>query len=151
MTADPGTADDTGAPQSFYDAVGGHATFGAIVSRFYDIVATDPVLRPLYPEQDLTGATWRLTAFLEQYWGGPRTYSERRGHPRLRMRHAPYRIGAAEHDAWLAAMRTAIEESALSQAQRATLWSYLVMAAGTLINSPTDQPSRHRPVSDQQR
>ena len=135
MTADPVTTEHSGASQPFYDAVGGHATFDAIVSRFYDIVAGDPILRPLYPEDDLAGATWRLTAFLEQYWGGPRTYSERRGHPRLRMRHVPYQIGRAEHDAWLAAMRTAIDESALDQEQRSTLWSYLVMAAGTLINS----------------
>jgi len=105
------------------------------VSRFYAIVETDPILRPLYPEQDLAGATWRLTAFLEQYWGGPRSYSQQRGHPRLRMRHVPYRIGHAEHDAWLDAMRRAIDDSPLTDEQRATLWSYLVMAAGTLINT----------------
>lgn len=130
------TSRPTLAPSSFYDEVGGHPTFHRIVSRFYRIVETDPVLRPLYPESDLAGATWRLTAFLEQYWGGPRTYSERRGHPRLRMRHVPYRIGRAEHDAWLSAMRQAIDESPLTDDQRATLWSYLVMAAGTLINAP---------------
>jgi hemoglobin len=121
---------------SFYDEVGGHATFDGIVTRFYRIVETDPVLRPLYPEPDLSGATWRLAAFLEQYWGGPRTYSERRGHPRLRMRHVPYSIGQVEHDAWLSAMRRAIDGSPLTDEQRAKLWSYLVMAAGTLINSP---------------
>lgn len=125
-----------GAPQPFYDEVGGHDTFVGLVTAFYDIVATDPVLRPLYPEADLAGATWRLTAFLEQYWGGPRTYSERRGHPRLRMRHVPYRIGRTEHDAWLSAMRRAIDASTLDDAQRAKMWSYLVMAAGTLINAP---------------
>lgn len=133
-SADPEPTDSS--PQSFYDAVGGHPTFAGLVGRFYEIVATDPILRPLYPEQDLAGATWRLTAFLEQYWGGPHTYSQRRGHPRLRLRHVPYRIGRAEHDAWLDAMRRAVDESPLDAAQRATLWTYLVMAAGTLVNSP---------------
>jgi hemoglobin len=121
--------------EPFYDQVGGHPTFAGIVSRFYAIVATDPVLRPLYPDDDLTGAQERLTMFLEQYWGGPHTYSERRGHPRLRMRHSPFKIGIAEHDAWLAAMDRAIDGAGLSVDQRATLWSYLVMAAGSLVNS----------------
>ena len=122
--------------RTFYEQVGGHQVFADLVGRFYQIVASDPILRPLYPEEDLAGATWRLTAFLEQYWGGPRTYSERRGHPRLRMRHQPYRIGQAEHDAWLDAMHRALDESELSSDQRATIWSYLVMAAGTLVNAP---------------
>jgi hemoglobin len=122
--------------RTFYEQVGGHQLFADLVGRFYRIVATDPVLRPLYPEEDLDGATWRLTAFLEQYWGGPRTYSERRGHPRLRMRHQPFRIGRVEHDAWLDAMRRALDESELSDEHRATFWSYLVMAAGTLVNTP---------------
>jgi hemoglobin len=125
------------APSSFYDEVGGHPAFDAIVSRFYEIVATDPVLRPLYPEADLGPAKWRLLMFLEQYWGGPHSYSHLRGHPRMRMRHAPYRIGVAEHDAWLAAMERAIAESTLTTDQRDILWNYLVMAAGTLVNSPS--------------
>lgn len=103
--------DDVAAPtpENFYDAVGGAATFHAIVARFYELVADDEVLRPLYPEEDLTGAEDRLRMFLEQYWGGPRTYSDQRGHPRLRMRHAPYRIGPIERDAWLRCMRTAVD------------------------------------------
>jgi hemoglobin len=120
---------------SFYDEVGGHDTFEGIVSRFYAIVATDPVLRPLYPEPDLSDAQARLLMFLEQYWGGPHTYSERRGHPRLRMRHAAFRIGPAEHDAWLSAMERALEGADLTPSQRDTLWSYLVMAAGSLVNA----------------
>lgn len=120
---------------SFYEQVGGHETFDGIVSRFYAIVATDHILRPLYPEEDLSGAKERLLMFLEQYWGGPHTYSERRGHPRLRMRHAPYRIGLAEHDAWLSAMDRALDDAGLTDDQRETLWSYLVMAAGSLVNS----------------
>src|SRR6185369_3553660 len=98
------------AQQSFYDAVGGSDTFRRIVSRFYELVADDEILLPLYPEEDLTGAQNRLRMFLEQYWGGPRTYSEQRGHPRLRMRHIPFRIGFIERDAWLRCMHTAIAE-----------------------------------------
>ena len=79
-----------GENQSFFDAVGGHATFEAIVREFYEGVAADSVLRPMYPEDDLEGAIDRLTLFLEQYWGGPTTYSDTRGHPRLRMRHQPF-------------------------------------------------------------
>ncbi len=96
--------------QSFYDAVGGHATFRTIVSRFYQQVRDDEILRPLYPEDELEAAEERLLLFLEQYWGGPRTYSDRRGHPRLRMRHAPFRIGYLERDAWLRCMHTAVAE-----------------------------------------
>jgi hemoglobin len=120
---------------SFYEQVGGHETFDGIVSRFYAIVATDPILRPLYPEEDLSGAQERLLMFLEQYWGGPHTYSERRGHPRLRMRHVPFRIGLTEHDAWLSAMDRALDGAGLTGEQRETIWSYFVMAAGSLVNS----------------
>ena len=83
----------TQAQRSFYDEVGGHDTFHAIVSRFYALVREDEILRPLYPEEDLDAAEVRLRMFLEQYWGGPRTYSDQRGHPRLRMRHSPFKIG----------------------------------------------------------
>ncbi|HNM96079.1 MAG TPA: globin, partial [Mycobacterium sp.] len=95
-------------PQTFYDAVGGAETFRTIVSRFYALVREDEVLRPLYPEDELDAAEDRLRMFLEQYWGGPRTYSEQRGHPRLRMRHVPFRIGFIERDAWLRCMHTAV-------------------------------------------
>jgi hemoglobin len=91
-----------------YDRVGGMPFFERLVDRFYDGVAADPVLRAVYPEQDLSGARHRLTLFLAQYWGGPRTYDEERGHPRLRMRHFPFAIGAAERDRWLVHMRSAV-------------------------------------------
>ncbi|BBZ03619.1 globin [Mycolicibacterium chitae] len=125
--------------QSFYDAVGGHRTFDAIVSRFYQLVREDEILRPLYPEDDFEGAENRLRMFLEQYWGGPRTYSDQRGHPRLRMRHVPYRIGFIERDAWLRCMRTAIAEIdsvTLDDAHRRELLDYLEMAAEAMVNAP---------------
>lgn len=123
---------------SFYDAVGGAETFHAIVARFYELVAEDEILRPLYPEDDLEGAEERLRMFLEQYWGGPRTYSERRGHPRLRMRHVPFRITPIERDAWLRCMHTAIasiDSQTLDDAHRQELLDYLQMAAHSLVNS----------------
>ena len=95
-----------------YDRVGGMPFFERLVDRFYVGVETDPVLRPVYPEQDLVGARHRLTLFLAQYWGGPRTYDAERGHPRLRMRHFPFAIGPAERDRWLVHMRAAIAELA---------------------------------------
>lgn len=119
---------------TFFDAVGGEETFRALVADFYRRVATDPVLRPLYPEEDLGPAEDRLRMFLVQYWGGPTTYSQRRGHPRLRMRHAPFAIGVAERDAWLRHMRAALDTLALSPEQDATLWGYLTRAADSLRN-----------------
>ena len=124
--------------QSFYDAVGGHETFHTIVSRFYALVREDEILRPLYPEDDLDSAEERLRMFLEQYWGGPRTYSDRRGHPRLRMRHAPFRIGFIERDAWLRCMHTAvasIDSQTLDDEHRKELLAYLEMAAHSMVNS----------------
>ena len=97
---------------TFFDAVGGADTFRRLVAIFYAGVAEDPVLRPLYPEEDLGPAEERFRMFLEQYWGGPRTYSDQRGHPRLRMRHAPFVIGPVQRDAWLARMRVAVDEIA---------------------------------------
>jgi hemoglobin len=127
---------DTIAP-GFYEAVGGEATFRRLVSRFYQEVAQDPVLRPVYPSKDLGPAEDHLRLFLIQYWGGPGTYSEQRGHPRLRMRHARFAIGPAERDAWLRHMRTALDELELDQALDAQLWDYLVMAAHSLVNQET--------------
>ncbi len=127
-----------GVGETFYDAVGGAATFRTIVARFYELVSDDEVLRPLYPEEDLTGAEDRLRMFLEQYWGGPRTYSDQRGHPRLRMRHAPYRIGPIERDAWLRCMHTAvasIDSATLDDEHRRELVAYLEMAADAMVNS----------------
>ena len=122
------------AAPTFYDAVGGEETFRRLVHRFYQGVADDPVLRPLYPEQDLSGAEDRLRMFLVQYWGGPRTYQEQRGHPRLRMRHVPFAIGEAERDAWLRHMREAVDSLGLPAEQAAPLWSYLEMAAHSMQN-----------------
>jgi len=121
---------------SFYTEIGGEPTFRRIVDRFYELVGQDEVLRPLYPEQDLGPAAERLRLFLMQYWGGPHTYSQQRGHPRLRMRHASFRVGPAERDAWLRCMRTAVDEAQLPEAHREVLWQYLEMAAQSLLNSP---------------
>jgi hemoglobin len=123
--------------QSFYEAVGGEPTFRKIVARFYAEVAEDEVLLPLYPEKDLGPAEDRLRLFLMQYWGGPHTYSDQRGHPRLRMRHAPYSIGPIERDAWLRAMRIAVDEAGLEEPYRQQLWNYLEMAANSMMNSWT--------------
>ena len=128
--------------RSFYEAVGGEETFTRLVSRFYAEVESDPLLRPVYPSRDLGPAAEHLRLFLIQYWGGPGTYSERRGHPRLRMRHARFSIGEAERDAWLRHMRTALDEIALDPAHDEELWEYLVMAAHSLVNrAPEDVPS----------
>ena len=120
---------------SFYDAVGGEPTFRTIVARFFAQVATDDVLLSVYPQDDLEGAEQRLRMFLVQYWGGPPTYSEQRGHPRLRMRHAPFRIGPVERDAWLDAMREAVDAAGLEQSHRERLWEYLQMTAQHMVNS----------------
>jgi len=127
-----------GGAQTFYDEVGGHETFQRLVGHFYAGVAVDPILRPIYPEEDLGPAEERFRMFLEQYWGGPRTYSEQRGHPRLRMRHAPFTVGEVERDAWLARMRAAMDSLAFTPEQDETLWSYLTMAAQSMINQFPD-------------
>lgn len=120
---------------TFFDAVGGEETFRRLVHRFYEGVAEDPLLRPMYPEEDLGPAEERLRLFLIQYWGGPRTYTEKRGHPRLRMRHVPFRVDRAAHDAWLRHMRDAVDELELKPEHERQLWKYLVQAAGSLINT----------------
>ncbi|MGI8664815.1 MAG: globin [Jatrophihabitans sp.] len=121
----------------FFERAGGEASFRLLVERFYAGVAMDPLLRPLYPEADLAPAADRLSLFLIQYWGGPATYSADRGHPRLRMRHAPFVIGAAERDAWLRHMRTALDSLGLAADIEDTIWNYLTMAAESMRNSPT--------------
>jgi hemoglobin len=123
------------AQETFYEAIGGHETFVRLVDRFYEGVAGDPVLRPMYPEEDLTGARQRLTMFLEQYWGGPTTYSQQRGHPRLRMRHVPFRVDAEARDRWLAHMRVAVTELGLAPLHESLLWDYLERAAHSLVNT----------------
>jgi hemoglobin len=122
-------------PENFYEAVGGEPAFRKLVDAFYTGVANDPVLRPLYPESDLGPAADRLRMFLVQYWGGPGTYQEQRGHPRLRMRHAPFTIGPRERDAWLGHMRDAVDSLDLPAQQRDTLWDYLERAAYFMVNS----------------
>jgi hemoglobin len=120
---------------TFYDRVGGGETFTRLVAAFYEGVADDEVLRPLYPEDDLGPAADRLRMFLEQYWGGPRTYSDQRGHPRLRMRHAPYRVDALARDRWLLHMRDAVDTLDLPADLDAELWDYLLMAAHSMVNT----------------
>jgi hemoglobin len=119
-----------------YERWGGEAFFTTLVGRFYEGVATDPLLRPMYPE-DLTESRLHLALFLMQYWGGPPHYGETRGHPRLRMRHAPFAIGPAESAAWLRHMTAAVDASDLGPEDREELLDYLTMAARNLINSST--------------
>ena len=134
------SAGDAQPAETFYEVVGGEPTFRKLVARFYEGVADDPLLRPLYPEEDLGPATERLTLFLIQYWGGPNTYSAQRGHPRLRMRHAPFRVGPAERDAWLRHMRDAVDSLGLPADQFDTLWSYLERSAFFMVNTMDDEP-----------
>lgn len=129
---------DYGLDGSVYGAVGGWPFFVALVDGFYAGVAADPLLRPLYPE-DLADPRRHLAGFLAQYWGGPSTYSDERGHPRLRMRHAPFVIGAAERDAWLRHMLGSLEAVAAARATpadaAARIRAYLTDAADFLVNT----------------
>jgi len=131
---------------SFFASIGGEPTFRRLVDAFYEGVAKDPLLRPMYPEEDLGPAAERLTLFLMQYWGGPNTYSAQRGHPRLRMRHAPFVVDAAARDAWLLHMRAAVDSLELPEPQHTTLWDYLERAAYFMVNKmdahPGDLPAR---------
>ena len=121
--------------QSFYERAGGEKTFNDLVSHFYALVAVNPILRPMYPDNDLHGAAQRLQMFLSQYWGGPTTYSDERGHPRLRRRHATFHISKVEHDAWLLCMKDAVDGLELADDLRDELWQYLVAAAAGMINA----------------
>ncbi len=125
--------------ETLYERVGGESFFVDLVDRFYLGVAGDPLLRPLYPD-DLADSSRHLALFLMQYWGGPSTYGEERGHPRLRMRHAPFVIGPAERDAWLRHMLVALDElgadDRVAPGDAAELRDYLQMAAGSLVNTP---------------
>ena len=121
---------------SFYEEIGGEAFFADLTGQFYAQVAVDPILRPMYPDTDLKAAATRLQWFLEQYWGGPTTYQENRGHPRLRMRHAEFHINLAAHDAWLKAMRAAVDGVEMKPERKEQLWVYLEMAAAAMINQP---------------
>jgi len=120
-----------------YDQVGGMPFFEQLVDRFYEGVEHDPVLLPLYPDQgDLAGARRRLTLFLVQYWGGPTTYLEERGHPRLRARHFPFAIGVQERDRWLVHMLAAIDASDAPSDAKVRLHDYMTMAADAMRNQP---------------
>ena len=133
-------------PVTPYDQMGGAPFFQTLVHRFYQGVAADPELRAMYPEEDLAPAERRLLLFLEQYWGGPTTYGDERGHPRLRMRHAPYVIDEAARDRWLDSMRSALDvamaEHDLDPALEQELWRYLVGAALAMQNAETPEPPR---------
>jgi hemoglobin len=131
-----GLPDGNGRADTFFAAVGGEETFRRLVDAFYAGVAEDPVLRPLYPEEDLSAAAERLRMFLIQYWGGPGTYSQQRGHPRLRMRHAGFKVDSAARDAWLRNMRRALDTLELPPAYEQELWNYLTSAADSLRNAP---------------
>ncbi|MDW3216482.1 MAG: globin [Ilumatobacteraceae bacterium] len=136
MTADP-ASDAATEPASLYERVGGADFFERLVDAFYDGVETDDVLAPLYPEApDFTGARHRLTLFLVQYWGGPTTYMDERGHPRLRMRHFPFHVGPLERDHWLAHMAAAVEATCSPEQSdvAAELMQYFVPAAEHLRN-----------------
>ena len=122
--------------RSVYELAGGEPVFRLLVRRFYARVADDPVLRAVYPDEDLSGATERLTLFLIQYWGGPSTYSEQRGHPRLRLRHRPFAIGQAERDAWLGHMTAAVDSLDLAPPVRKALLDYFATASTAMINRP---------------
>ena len=121
-----------------YDNFGGKDFFTSLVKDFYQEIINDPILKPMYPEDDLDGAIERLTLFLMQYWGGPGTYSELRGHPRLRMRHAEFPIDFAARDSWLKNMTIALDKQQITDENRTKLWNYLQMAADSMVNTRTD-------------
>jgi hemoglobin len=124
---------------NFWEQVGGRETFEKLVRNFYEGIRTDEVMLPMYPEQpELEGAIQRLTGFLEQYWGGPTTYSEKRGHPRLRMRHMAFKVNPDARDRWLLHMRAALDTLQLPPLQDATLWAYLDRAAHAMVNTFED-------------
>ncbi|MGJ9421735.1 globin [Aeromicrobium sp. CF3.5] len=126
---------DTSTAASFYDQIGGHDTIELIVRVFYEGVADDDVLRPLYPEADLGPAEERFRMFLEQYWGGPTTYSQQRGHPRLRMRHAPFAVTMLARDRWLLHFRAGLDAANLSPEHDAQFWAYVEHAATFMVNT----------------
>jgi hemoglobin len=120
---------------TFYDEIGGLETIRKVVDRFYEGVAADDLLRAMYPEEELGPAAERLTLFLAQYWGGPTTYSERRGHPRLRMRHAPFAVTPDARDRWLEHFKDGLDSVDLTPEQYEQFWSYVTYAAEFMINS----------------
>ena len=146
---DPAAPDPAAAPPTTpYDDFGGEAFFDRLVGAFYARVAHDPILRPMYPDEDLAAAERRLRLFLMQYWGGPQTYSDERGHPRLRMRHMDFRIDAAARDRWLSLMHDAMVEQDLTDEQETQLWMYLVSAAFAMQNVPDEPYGQPLPTKD---
>jgi hemoglobin len=121
---------------TFYDEIGGAETIRTIVARFYQGVAGDELLRPMYPEEDLGPAEERFFHFLCQYWGGPTTYSQERGHPRLRMRHSPFPVTPEAAERWLVHFRAGLDAAALPQDQDDRFWDYVTHAAQFMVNSP---------------
>jgi hemoglobin len=136
---------DSATPQALFRRIGGAATFDQLVRAFYEGIRQDERLSPMYPPEDLEGAIWRLSAFLQQYFGGPTTYSDQRGHPRLRMRHAAFHINPDARDRWLGHMRSAVATLALSPMDEGELWDYLERAALSMVNTFEDYPSSSSP------
>ncbi len=135
-----------GSPATPYDDFGGEAFFTSLVAAFYSRVAHDPILRPMYPDADLAAAERRLRLFLMQYWGGPTTYNDERGHPKLRMRHMDFTIDSAARDRWLSLMHDAMVEQQLTPDQESQLWMYLVSAAFAMQNVPDEPYGRPLPT-----
>jgi hemoglobin len=121
-----------------FEVFGGKEFFSSLVKDFYQEIINDPILKPMYPDDDINGAIERLTLFLMQYWGGPTTYSEQRGHPRLRMRHAQFPIDFTARDSWLKNMEIALQKQSISSENRTELWNYLQMAADSMVNTRSD-------------
>jgi len=130
---------NSGEISELFDRVGGSATFDLLVQRFYEGLRTDPVVFPMYPSDDIDGAIWRLSTFLQQYFGGPTAYSDQRGHPRLRMRHAAFHINPAARERWLTHMRTAVDSLDLFPTDYELLWGYLERASLSMVNTFADQ------------
>jgi len=129
------TDEGTHPGQSLFERIGGESTFTRLVEHFYAGIRTDDVLLPMYPAEDLEGAIWRLSTFLQQYFGGPTTYSDQRGHPRLRMRHAAFKVNPEAKEHWLAHMKVALESLQLSPLDQDELWDYLERAAVSMVNT----------------
>ena len=125
-------------PVTLYDRIGGSESFDRLVRAFYEGIRTDDVLLPMYPDDDLEGAIWRLSSFLQQYFGGPQTYSEQRGHPRLRMRHAPFKVNPDARERWLSHMRRALDTLELSPMDDGEMWEYFERAALSMVNTFDD-------------
>ena len=123
---------------SMYERVGGHETFVKIADTFYQKIESEPLLLAMYPKRDMEGAKERLRLFLEQYWGGPTTYSDTRGHPRLRMRHAGFEIATPQKDAWLRCIHSAIIDLEIDEELKEELWAYFQFAAHSMINKADD-------------